>query len=189
MEGQQGARGEIGDFGLKGDIGEPGIDGLPGSPGESLGYDLKILQSLLAQFKNNNGLQSSDNEAFKKEQLLLAYQTYKNFKAKFDKFLMSRAYTLRSCADVSYAFPEYESDSYLIDPNEGDISDAVLVYCNMEKRATCIENAANMKNGQLKFIKLLTTYAHQTIKFNCPHDGLPKNDNIIFERFVGVFCF
>lgn len=27
---------------------------------------------------------------------------------------------------------------YWIDPNEGDIRDAILVYCDAEKRATCI---------------------------------------------------
>lgn len=182
-EGQHGSRGESGEMGIKGGIGDSGIDGLPGFDGESLGYDLKILSSLMAQFKqNNNGGHNSDNEAFQKEQMVLAHQTYKNFKAKFEKFLMNRAYTLRSCADVSYAFPEYESDSYLIDPNEGDISDAVLVYCNMDKKATCIENATSIKNGQLKFIKLLTTYVHQMIKFDCQHVELPQFDNVIFDR-------
>lgn len=187
-QGQQGSRGEAGDIGFKGDIGDSGIDGLPGISGESLGYDLKILTSLMAQFKQNNGGggHSSDNEALQKEQIILAHQTYKNFKAKFEKFLRNRAYSLRSCADVSYAFPEYESDNYLIDPNEGDISDAVLVYCNMDKKATCIESAASMKNGQLKFIKLLTTYAHQTIKFNCQHNELPQFDNIIFDRLCNL---
>lgn len=27
---------------------------------------------------------------------------------------------------------------YWIDPNEGDVRDAILVYCDAEKRATCI---------------------------------------------------
>lgn len=183
VQGPQGARGEVGDIGAKGDIGDQGIDGLPGVPGESFGYDLRVLTSLMAQFKqNNNGGHTPDNDDLEKEKLMLAYQTYKNFKAKFDDFFSNRAYSLRSCADVSYAFPEYESDSYIIDPNEGDIADAVLVYCNMDKKATCIENALNMKNGQLKFIKLLTTYVHQTIKFNCNHDELPRFENIIFDR-------
>lgn len=25
-----------------------------------------------------------------------------------------------------------------MDPNEGDIKDAILVYCDMEKKATCV---------------------------------------------------
>lgn len=27
---------------------------------------------------------------------------------------------------------------YWVDPNDGDIKDAILVYCDMEKKATCI---------------------------------------------------
>lgn len=186
-EGQHGFRGEIGDIGEKGEVGDPGVDGLSGIAGEALGYDLKVLTSLMAQFKQSNSDgRSSDNEALQKEQMVLAYQTYKNFKAKFEKFLLSRAYSLRSCADVSYAFPEYPSDNYVIDPNEGDIADAVLVYCNMDKKATCIENGASMKNGQLKFIKLLTTYAYQTIRFHCPNGELAQTENIIFDRYENL---
>lgn len=28
--------------------------------------------------------------------------------------------------------------NYWLDPNEGDIKDAILVYCDMKKRASCV---------------------------------------------------
>lgn len=183
FEGLQGVKGENGDIGIKGEIGDQGLSGQPGSPGESLGYDLKMLQSLMSQFKNTN-LENHDNESFEKEQLRLAYQTYKHFKAKFQKFLLNGAFSYRSCIDIFYAFPNHKSGTFTIDPNEGDISDAISVYCNLEKKATCIEDIDNMKNGQLKFLKLLSTFVYQTIKFNCPQSSKPPFDDILIERYL-----
>lgn len=44
----------------------------------------------------------------------------------------------RTCRDLSTDRPELENGVYYIDPNEGDVSDAIQAFCNMETKETCI---------------------------------------------------
>ena len=47
----------------------------------------------------------------------------------------------KTCADLAAAFPNMESGHYYLDPNEGHPSDAILAFCNMETKETCIHPA------------------------------------------------
>lgn len=40
---------------------------------------------------------------------------------------------------------------YWVDPNEADIKDAILVYCDMEKKATCVFPSPN-KSSEINYI-------------------------------------
>jgi len=39
---------------------------------------------------------------------------------------------------IWYFIENVFTGEYWVDPNDGDIRDAILVYCDMDKRATCI---------------------------------------------------
>lgn len=97
----------------------------------------------------------------------------------------------RSCREIQLDHPNFESGKYTIDPNEGCSSDAVEVYCDFEKQATCVNPkksksviAANetgpgqwtnedepieykLNSVQMKFLRLLSKRAFQEMTYSC----------------------
>lgn len=97
----------------------------------------------------------------------------------------------RSCRDIQLDHPNSPSGEYTIDPNEGCSSDAVKVYCDFEKQATCVNPikskvvvGANetgpgkwtnedepieykLNSVQLKFLRLLSRSAFQEMNYSC----------------------
>lgn len=97
----------------------------------------------------------------------------------------------RSCREIKLDHPDKKSGEYLIDPNEGCSSDAVKVYCDFEKRATCVNPkktkivvSANetgpgqwtnedepieykLNSVQMTFLRLLSKSAFQEMRYSC----------------------
>jgi collagen type II alpha len=141
------------------------------------------------------------------EKRAIVFKAYENLKERFEKFKKpngEKMYPARSCRDLAVAYPEYDSGNYWIDPNDGDIRDAILVYCDLKLRATCVIPSptksneisytgreseiwlSELENGlkinykadsnQLGFLQLLSTHATQNITFHC------KNTVAYFDR-------
>lgn len=132
------------------------------------------------------------------EKRAIVLKAYENLKVRFEKFKKpngEKSYPAKTCRDLAVAYPEYESGNYWIDPNDGDIRDAILVYCDFKKRASCVvpspvksdamsyqgkepeiwlsEIPTGMKmnykadSNQLGFLQLLSTHATQDVTFHC----------------------
>ena len=115
-----------------------------------------------------------------------------------------KEFPAKTCKDLAIAYPELQSGNYWIDPNDGDVRDAILVYCDMKERTTCVmpkpsQTAeltydgndpeiwlGDMKEGikitykadsnQMGFLQLLSEQASQNITFNC------KNTVAYFDK-------
>lgn len=100
---------------------------------------------------------------------------------------------VRSCKELSQSQPDLSSGEYRIDPNGGDEQDAILVYCDMLTRATCVhpqlsrnrtyvgeeneiwlsdylggqEIGYEATNNQLVHLQMLSTKATQNITYHC----------------------
>lgn len=102
---------------------------------------------------------------------------------------------------MAVAHPELESGEYWVDPNAGAPNDAILVYCKMEEKATCIHakperteeitwrgklkhvawyseeispgNTFTYKadSNQLTFLQILSNKAEQTITYHCKNSA------------------
>jgi collagen type II alpha len=71
----------------------------------------------------------------------LVVKAYEQLKASFDRFKKPNGDKNdpgKTCKDIWSAYPESKSGQYWVDPNEGDPKDAILVYCDMKKKATCV---------------------------------------------------
>lgn len=95
----------------------------------------------------------------------------------------TKLHPARSCRDIHLSYPNLKSGQYWVDPNEGCKDDALHVYCDFSKNATCVypkNKKINMteldtidefeytgSNSQLKFLRLLSERAYQTITYHC----------------------
>jgi len=79
-------------------------------------------------------LSDSDRRAL----VMKAYETLKSQWERFRRPDGGRDYPAKTCRDLHVAHPEFPSGDYWVDPNEGDVRDAILVYCNMVNKATCL---------------------------------------------------
>lgn len=105
---------------------------------------------------------------------------------------------------MSSVLPELSDGKYWIDPNGGDKQDALEVYCDMTKKATCIrptvQQSGNisyvgsesehwlsestdgmtisyeMSSNQLSSLQMLSTYATQNISYHC-HNSIAYFDS------------
>lgn len=130
-----------------------------------------------------------------KHLLKRAYDQLKRSLDRINKPTGQKDAPARSCKDLAVAKPELGSGDYWIDPNEGDKTDAILVYCDMQKRATCVrsqpQRSSNIQyvgdekeiwlsevhNGmkitykaesnQLTHLQMLSTHASQNITYHC----------------------
>uniref|UniRef100_A0A0A9WMQ7 Collagen alpha-1(II) chain n=2 Tax=Lygus hesperus TaxID=30085 RepID=A0A0A9WMQ7_LYGHE len=139
------------------------------------------------------GKQINDEE--KKKLLLKAYES---LKASYDRFMRpdgTKMAPARSCRDLAVAHPNFDSGDYWLDPNAGDIKDAILAYCDIPNRVTCVypqPNATSEINhigkeqelwlsdieegmkitykadsNQIGFLQLLSVTATQNITYHC----------------------
>lgn len=70
--------------------------------------------------------------------VMKAYETLKSQWERFRRPDGGRDHPAKTCRDLHVAHPEFPSGDYWVDPNEGDVRDAILVYCNMANKATCL---------------------------------------------------
>lgn len=132
------------------------------------------------------------------EKRAIVFKAYENLKERFEKFKKptgEKEYPAKTCRDLAVAYPEYKSGEYWVDPNDGDTRDAILVYCDLKKRATCVMPSPKMSNevsykgkeaeiwlseisnamkinykadsNQLGFLQLHSSHATQDITFHC----------------------
>lgn len=212
--GQAGAPGSPGTRGLQGNDGKPGPPGgvgpmgPAGPPGESVGYDTAALAALLnhGQMSNTKGPDSQGDDPMRifgnsmteQERRAVVLKAYEQLKVSFEKFKRpdgEKMSPAKTCRDLAVAHPSLKSGQYWIDPNEGDIRDAILVHCDMEKRASCImpspmrsneisfvgseqemwlgEIAGGMKltykadSNQMGFLQLSSAHATQNVTYHC----------------------
>merc|ERR1719225_2229820 len=151
LMGPPGPRGPQGDEGKRGPPGDLGPPGPPGPPGESVGYDAASLSMLVGQGNSKGpdplsndeparivGPELSDEEL--KELVVSAYKKLKVSFAEFAKPDGGKATPAKTCKDLNLAHPEKPSGDYWIDPNGADPKDSILVHCDMEKQATCVQS-------------------------------------------------
>lgn len=207
--GSQGPRGSPGSDGKYGLRGEPGPPGPPGPPGESIGYDTAALAAILAQGSGpSKGPDSlgdepprlfGDKELTEEDRRNIILKSYEQLKVSFEKFKRPDGQIktpAKTCRDLFAAYPHFSSGQYWIDPNEGDVNDALLVHCDSVKRASCLYPSpmrtseikyvgpvdeqiwlGDMKGGiqisykanssQIGFMQLLSAHASQNITYNC----------------------
>jgi len=129
----------------------------------------------------------------------LVVKAYEQLKVSFEKYSKpsgDKNAPARTCRDLAVAHPELPSGDYWIDPNQGDTKDSILVYCEMERRATCVRPSpgktkqvtyqgkpraevwfSEMDSGfqftyksdsnQMTFLQLLSTHSSQNLTYNC----------------------
>lgn len=190
-----------------------GAPGPPGPPGESSqGFDAGTLAALLAQtasVSNNKGPSSIQEDSpvgriFGNEKLTMDEQrnllkrAYEQLKRSYDhlsKPTGEKNSPAKSCNELAIVKPELPSGDYWIDPNEGDRKDAILVHCDMPKRATCVRSQPKRSNNiqyvgdekeiwlsevhngmkltykadsnQLTHLQMLSTHASQNVTYHC----------------------
>lgn len=124
-----------------------------------------------------------------------AYEQLRSTYDKLNKPTGAKNSPARTCKDLSRANPELGSGEYWIDPNDGDKRDAILVYCDMPRKATCVRSQPQrsqninyvgeekeiwlseahdgMKitykadSNQLGFLQMLSTHATQNVTYHC----------------------
>lgn len=188
------------------------MQGLPGPPGEPQGYDTNALAALLAHTSSMSNTKGPSNiqedEPVKRifddrnfspdEQRNMIKKAYEQLKRTYDRLNKrtgEKNSPARTCKDLSLLRPELKSGEYWIDPNDGDKNDAILVYCDMPKKATCVkaqpqrskniqydghENEiwlSEVHNGmkitykadstQITHLQMLSTHATQNITHHC----------------------
>lgn len=82
------------------------------------------------------GADLSDSE--RRELIMKAYETLKTQWERFRRPNGEKDFPAKTCRDLHVAHPELPSGDYWVDPNEGDIRDAILVRCDMVNKATCL---------------------------------------------------
>lgn len=125
-------------------------------------------------------------------------KAYERLKVSLDKFLKpdgSKEAPAKTCGDIKYHHPEFESGQYWIDPNGGDINDAIVVHCEMETGSSCVfpkpmqsqditydgkehepwlseidegfTITYKADHTQLTYLQLMSTKAVQNVTFHC----------------------
>merc|ERR1719153_452746 len=54
----------------------------------------------------------------------------------------------KTCADIKEAYPESKNGEYYIDPNEGEVEDAIKVYCKFDSDETCVPPRRSKYGGK-----------------------------------------
>lgn len=132
------------------------------------------------------------------ERIDILTKAYAQLKSSIDKIAKptgEKKSPAKTCNELYLARPELKSGDYWIDPNDGDKRDAILVHCDMFKKATCVmpqpRRSANIhyageekevwladvRNGmkityktdsnQLGHLQMLSTHATQNITYHC----------------------
>lgn len=112
----------------------------------------------------------------------LVLKAYEHLKTTFERFKKpdgKKNYPGKTCRDIWAAYPDSPSGEYWVDPNEGDIKDAVLVHCDMEKKATCILPSPS-KSDEIK------SYGEKPENWLGDMEGGIKVSNLNFSRIDDV---
>lgn len=169
--------------------GLPGPRGKPGAPG--VPYTETDGRRLYRSKDGNRDSDIKDNVVAnqlptKSEDLVSKLDALSNKIANYKKQLGTRLRPARSCRDIHLSFPSMESGDYWVDPNEGCTDDALLVYCDFSKNATCVypkktkifELGINSdqieymgSNNQMRFLRLLSNRAYQSLTYHCKNTG------------------
>lgn len=126
-------------------------------------------------------------------------RAYEKLKASFDMLAKpdgSQKSPAKSCQSLKSAHPTKPDGQYWIDPNGMDSNDAIMVFCDMQSGASCIQPKPGMSqeitimsseddawvgeldnnafdinykadSNQMNFLQLMSTSAEQTIIFHC----------------------
>lgn len=175
-----------------------------------MGYDAAALAAILnhGQMSNMKGpdsgsqgddpLRAFTSSLSEEERRAVVLKAYEQLKVNFEKFKRPDGQKLspaKTCRDLAVAHPNLKSGQYWIDPNDGDIRDAILVHCDMDRRASCImpspmrskeishvgtesemwlgEMEGGMKlhykadSNQMGFLQLSSAHATQNVTYHC----------------------
>jgi len=200
-----GPRGMMGDEGPKGYNGPPGPAGPPGPPGDTGGFDAAQLSQIFGN--QNKGPSQADDPHGKVQgdkiqndsgdEVLRRISAIATHIKERKNPRGTQKNPGRTCADIATAHPTFKDGMYWIDPNMGAPTDAIHVWCNMEKKQTCIFASPDktekknwyrgqrkhqwfseqIKGGfpfsfksdpvQLTFLKLLSKHGSQNITYHC----------------------
>ena len=202
--GPTGPRGMQGEEGKRGASGELGPPGPPGPPGESSGFDMAALTAMMGQgsSKGPDPMSGDDprrtfSTTAEQEEIMRA--AFEKLKLSFDKMVKpdgTKERPAKTCNDLKTADPLKPSGEYWIDPNGNDHKDSILVFCNMNTGATCINPKPSLSpaisiiseeremwvgdyednsfdinykadSNQLDHLQLQSARAEQTIIFHC----------------------
>lgn len=174
----------------------------------SPGYDAAALSALLGQGGSSKGPDPLSNdepvrmfgpamtEAEKKD---LVVRAYRNLRASYEEFVRpdgGKNTPAKTCKDLHATYPDKPSGEYWIDPNGADPKDAILVYCDMDKDATCVQAKPALSpeinivseekemwvgempetpfdihykadSNQMSFLQLLSSKAEQLVTYHC----------------------
>lgn len=150
-------------------------------------------------------------QAQKREMIVKAYRQLKITFNKLVKPDGEQDSPAKTCRDLFVAHPNKQSGEYWIDPNEGDIKDAILVYCDAATNSTCVHakpaDSGEMSwtgrsrshiwfgedipggfqltyksdGNQISFLQLLSTHAEQNITYHC------QNSAVYFDSVQKTF--
>ncbi|XP_065370004.1 collagen alpha-1(II) chain-like [Calliphora vicina] len=195
--------------GIKGDPGPPGRNGIPGRPGEP-GVPGRDGQKGDRCPPGHPGeiLHFTDEE---KQTMFL--KTHENLKISYEHSTSANGQKLspaKTCRDLFADYPDYNSGEYWIDPNEADPTDATFVFCEKDRRATCIMPQPtesniityignekevwlsvaiegmkihyNIDSYQMRFLQLLSPNATQKITFHCKNTVAYGDDDKTSSR-------
>jgi len=133
------------------------------------------------------------------EQKQLVRNAYNKLRDTFENFAKpdgEKNSPAKTCRDLHTAYPDKPSGEYWVDPNAGSPQDAILVYCDMAKQATCIQPKPSVSaemavesterelwfseipsggfqftykadSNQISFLQLLSSVANQNITYHC----------------------
>jgi len=202
--GPTGPRGMQGEEGKRGASGELGPPGPPGPPGESSGFDMAALTAMMGQgsSKGPDPMSGDDprrtfSTTAEQEEIMRA--AFEKLKLSFDKMVKpdgTKERPAKTCNDLKTAAPLKPSGEYWIDPNGNDHKDSILVFCNLNTGATCINPKPSLSqainiisderemwvgdyednsfdinykadSNQLDHLQLQSARAEQTIIFHC----------------------
>lgn len=91
------------------------------------------------------------SEEERKELLVKAFDHLKTSFERLNKPNGQKNSPAKTCRELAIAHPELQSGQYWIDPNDGDKRDAILVHCDMTKKATCVM-AQPHNTGHINYI-------------------------------------
>lgn len=207
LVGAPGPRGPQGEAGKPGTPGNPGPAGPPGRPGEPFGYDAAALHAIMGQGQVKGPDPLSGDEPAKlfdasvpvEEKKRIVFEYYRKLVEEYERLRSptgDKDAPAKTCRDLAMAHPELPDGTYWIDPNEGDVRDAIQVHCDMANKASCITPSPNkvprkahylgrskhtwfseMPGGfqltykidrvQLTFLQMLSTSAVQNVTYLC----------------------
>ncbi|XP_065370005.1 collagen alpha-2(I) chain-like [Calliphora vicina] len=212
-----GCQGAKGDLGLNGN-GPPGHSGLPGNvefrfiKGDR-GFSGPIGPKGDVALPGPPGPPGEIPHLTDEEKQTMILKAYENFTISCKHSTIANGQKLspaKTCRDLFANYPDYNSGEYWIDPNEADPTDAIYVFCEKKRRATCIRPEPsesnvltyngtekevwlsdmflgmkihyNIDSNQMRFLQLLSSNATQEIVFFCKNTVAYGRNKLNYSR-------